>query len=666
MAACVVGLLSASPALAASSNATVGGAINAAKIPGAKVFSNTPANTPETVSFVFKAQNLSQLESQAQSGLSSQLSVGEFAAQYGQPSANIKALQSYLAGYGIQTSAFASNLDVVANGAAGNFNKALSVTQKQYSTPAIRSADGAAIPAQTFHGVSTDPSLPSSIAQNLVAILGLTNYAPSVSDSSVANPTLTQRARASASKSSTSQSTCLAESGLPDDCNLPSDFASNYGLDPLYADGAAGKGQTLGIITFASVDPGAPQYFWSNVAHAHRTGTLTYDNVDGGAGAPSNDAGSGETDIDVEQSGAVAPGANVIVYQAPNSDSGDIDALFTAATQNVAGSVSVSWGEAETLVEALQAEGQEAAGYYTAFDEAMLELDAQGQANFAAAGDGGAYDAYDEFPGTDQPTNLSVDSPGDSPYTTAAGGTTLPYSVDLGPSADGSISDVILSVQHQRMWGWDYLWKPLAAVTGTDPLDIAESAIGGGGGGFSAVESQPSYQHGVSGTTSYSAVPWLTPTDYTDEYGPTLPIAWTLNSNPPTIHGSGSGRATPDLSTDADPESGYVLYAPSQVGYDGETSALEYGWGGTSFVAPQLNGVAAVIDSLLGHRTGFWNPLIYGFATGSNSPFTALGTPGQSNDNLYYSGTPGTIFDPGAGLGVPDFAKLAVDFASGH
>ncbi len=40
----------------------------------------------------------------------------------------------------------------------------------------------------------------------------------------------------------------------------------------------------------------------------------------------------------VEQSGGLAPGANVIVYQAPNSDPGFIDAFFSAASQNTADS----------------------------------------------------------------------------------------------------------------------------------------------------------------------------------------------------------------------------------------------------------------------------------------------------------------------------------------
>ena len=514
------------------------------------------------------------------------------------------------------------------------------------------------MPAQKFHGVSSRATLPNSIAQNLVAIFGLTNYQPSVSN-----------ARRTALKvpeqvASVSSSACVQASGLPDDCNLPSDFASQYGLSSLYTQGATGQGQTLGIITFASVDKGAPQVFWREDAGVTRTGKLTYDNVDGGAGAPSYTSGTGETDLDIEQSGALAPGANIIVYQAPNTDSGSIDALFTAATQNLAGSVSQSWGEAETLIQAEQAMGAEAAGYVTAFDEGFLELDAQGQANFVASGDGGAYDAYGEFPGTDQPTNLSVDNPGDSPYTTAAGGTTLPWSADLGPSANGQIQAVTVDVTQQRIWGWDYLWRPLAELNGVSMLTAAEGAIGGSGGGFASLEPQPSYQSGVSGTSSYSAVPWLSPINYSNLYGISLPMGWLLNENPAAVTGTGNGgRAVPDLSADADPYSGYIEYAPSDAGQDGIASPTQPGWGGTSFVAPQLNGAAAVIDSALGRRTGFWNPSIYKFAQSSSSPFTPLNTPGTNNDNLYYSGTPGAMYNAGAGLGTPNLSKLDADFA---
>ncbi len=659
-------MLSASPALAASGSSQVSGSIDAAAIPGATVFGTTPANTPETVSFVFKEQNLAQLEAKVESGFSSYLSVGQFAAEYGQPGSTVRALQSYLAGYGIATTAYPNNVNVVAHGNAGEFDQALSVTQKQYKTPSVRSAAGGPpIPAQTFHGVSSTPTLPASIASQLVAILGLTNYASEVSNAAHVNTTLLKAAK---SASAISPDECAQISGgFPDDCNLPSDFASDYNLNPLYADGADGQGQTLGIITFASVDTvpnssePSPNYFWNNFLGLHRTGSVAYENVDGGSGAPSWDAGSVETDVDVEQSGALAPAANVVVYQAPNDDSGLIDAYFTAATQNVAGSVSSSWGDSETYFQALAAQGMETTGYFTAVDEALVELAAQGQASFVSSGDSGAYDATgDVFS-----TNLSVDNPGSSPYTTAAGGSTLPWSVDLGAAADGS-GDVTVTVPRQRMWGWDYLWKPFAAVTGDDLLTSAETLLAGDGGGFSSVESKPTYQQGLSGTSSYTAVPWLTPTDYDTANGLLLPEEFSINPKPGLTFGSGGGRAVPDLATNADPNTGYAVYSPTSVGNDDITTPLFYGLGGTSFAAPQLNGTTAVIDSLLHRRVGFWNPSIYAFARSGNSPFTPLGTPGQTNDNLYYSGTPGALFDAGGGLGMPNMAKLAVDFGSSH
>jgi kumamolisin len=115
----------------------------------------------------------------------------------------------------------------------------------------------------------------------------------------------------------------------------------------------------------------------------------------------------------------------------------------------------------------------------------------------------------------------------------------------------------------------------------------------------------------------------------------------------------------PDIVADADPYTGYEEYFSKWPGGGG----TELGWGGTSFVAPQLNGSAAVIDSFLHHRTGFWNPAIYRFAAvRSWTPFTPLSSPSANNDNLYYTGTAGHIYNAGSGLGVPNLDKLALDF----
>jgi subtilase family serine protease len=116
------------------------------------------------------------------------------------------------------------------------------------------------------------------------------------------------------------------------------------------------------------------------------------------------------------------------------------------------------------------------------------------------------------------------------------------------------------------------------------------------------------------------------------------------------------------VSADADPLSGYLLYEPSFAGIGEPT--LQGDWGGTSFVAPQFNGSTAVIDSYLGHRVGLWNPNLYAFAAGPNSPVTPLNHLGISNDNLFFTGNSGQQYNPATGLGVPDLSKFAKDLAS--
>jgi subtilase family serine protease len=612
--------------------------INAATLPGATVFGNTPADTPVTVSFILKEQNIASLEAQVTAGIprSNFLSVGQFAARYGQPTSNINALTSYLAGFGIRTNVYADDVDVVANGTAGDFDQALTITEQNVQVPQQAGIGGLGpIRAQSVHSPKQEPLLPFRLASFVEAILGLSNYGPFVSD--IAKPSSYDKPQQGSSNS------CAADFGLTNGCHLPSFFADTYGLSPLYSH-ANGTGRTIGIVTLAAVDPDGPAHFWSDVADVNRTGSFTVDNIDGGPGAPSSASGSSETDLDIEQSGALAPGANVIDYQAPNTDYGFIDAFFTAASQNVADGVSASWGESETVIEAAIRSGEEAAGYVQAFDESYLEMAAQGQSAFTSSADAGAYTASQDL-GT---TNLAADQPADSPYITSTGATTLPGSTFLsGP--DGTATATTTTT---RIWGWDYLWGPVAQVSGVPLADVAESTVVGGGGGFSVDEPEPSYQRDVSGTNNFHAVEYLTPTDFTQVApGLTEPIEWNFNATPSVTTGFGSGRAVPDLSADGDPQTGYLVYAPTSGGIIEE--------GGTSFVDPQMNGANAVIDSFVGHRVGFWNPAIYKAVASGFNAFTQYNTAGTSNDNIFYSGNPGEKYNEGIGLGTPNLAKIA-------
>jgi kumamolisin len=639
----VVAITVSNAASASPSKVTVSQGIGPAVFKDATPFGNTPPNTPEQVSFVLKGRNLAGLEAAVEAGRQATLTTAQFASQYGQSPAVISQLESYLKGFGISiTTTYADDLDIATTGTAGDYDSALAVQQQQYNVPAQ-----GGLPRQTIHGTKQNPALPGSFGNDVLAVLGLTDY-QSLSDNLKHVPAGTQ-----VSNTVTPQTPGINTGNL-----TPANFESNYNLTPLVNDGITGKGETLAIVTLAGLDPTTPEYFWNNVLHiSTKPNRIDVVNVDGGPGAPSEAAGSGETDLDVEQSGALAPNANIIVYQAPNTDPGFSDAFYQAASDNIADTVSSSWGESETIVAASVASGVETSAYEAAFDQAFAEMAAQKQSTFIASGDAGAYDASDDL-GT---TNLAVDTPGSSPFVTDAGGTTLGGQIEATVAlSNGGSVNVRATIPAQRTWGWDWLWPEWAQWGATSEASFAESQIGGSGGGYSTVESSPSYQRGVSGLGGvYRDVQWLTPTDYTTTYGLDLPTAWNFTNNPSVQTGIGgaSGRAVPDVVADADPFTGYLLYDPLS------SPALQGGWGGTSFVAPQLNGSTALIDQYVGHRVGLWNSQIYSFANSGSDPFSPLDTSGITNDNLYYTGSPNVKYNPGSGLGYPNLAELAADFA---
>jgi subtilase family serine protease len=168
----------------------------------------------------------------------------------------------------------------------------------------------------------------------------------------------------------------------------------------------------------------------------------------------------------------------------------------------------------------------------------------------------------------------------------------------------------------------------------------------------------PGYQKAIPGITRFRGQEWLEPVA-PKLFGPALlPSRWIFHPHPAAVSGTSRlGRGVPDLSTDADPFTGFEEYF---TGFHG--NPLEIGWGGTSFVAPQLNGAAAVINEAVGHRVGFWNPLIYRFAAGPGSPLHPLAQASPGNTNLFYTGSPGRRWNPATGLGTPDFAALARAF----
>lgn len=135
--------------------------------------------------------------------------------------------------------------------------------------------------------------------------------------------------------------------------------------------------------------------------------------VDGGSNQPvgTADSADGEVDLDIEVAGAIAPGARIAVYFAPNTDRGFLDAITQAThdTTNNPSVISISWGSAEV---------QWTAQAMQAMDRAFQDAAALGITVCCAAGDNGSSDGVTDG-------KAHVDFPASSPYALACGGTRL-------------------------------------------------------------------------------------------------------------------------------------------------------------------------------------------------------------------------------------------------
>ncbi len=140
---------------------------------------------------------------------------------------------------------------------------------------------------------------------------------------------------------------------------------------------------------------------------------VTSVSVDGGNNAPTGDPNSadGEVELDVEVAGAIAPGAHIVVYFAPNTDRGFVDAITTAIhdATNKPSVISISWGSAED---------QWTDQSRQTMDQAFQAATALGVTVCVAAGDNGSSDG--ETDGL-----AHVDFPASDPYVLGCGGTRL-------------------------------------------------------------------------------------------------------------------------------------------------------------------------------------------------------------------------------------------------
>jgi subtilase family serine protease len=196
-------------------------------------------------------------------------------------------------------------------------------------------------------------------------------------------------------------------------------------------------------------------------------------------------------------------------------------------------------------------------GYVKPYEDTILQGVIEGIGIYFSSGDNGDESATVGY--------TTPDWPASSPYVTAVGGTTL----GVGAS-------------NNRLFetGWG---TTSATWTGTAWSPAAPGTwVYGSGGGVSRLFAEPSYQQGVVPSSVFTAQ-------------------------------GRTGRAVPDVSALADPNTGYLI-GETQTFPDGSAKYSEYRIGGTSLASPLVAGIMALADQAAGHPLGFVNPLLYSLA----------------------------------------------------
>jgi kumamolisin len=384
------------------------GAVSAAKRISVAI-SLTPRNDKSLDTFIANVSN------PRSSSYGHYLTKAQFAARFGRTDAEVKQVKDFLRAQGLTVGKVHSgNLLVDASGTAAQLEKAFGTKLSTWKD---------AKSGRAFYANETAPTLPTGIAGLVSDVTGLNNRAQLHHQGSAkVNP----------------------HNG-PGGGYTPAQIKGGYNVSSTYT----GSGQKIALLEFDGFAQSNITKYDTNYSLGSPTPTVS--KVDGGSGALGD--GQVEVELDIEVLHAIAPKANVTVFEGPNSDAGEVD-TYQAIVDSGIPTTSISWGASES---------QRTTSNINAVDAVFKAGAAEGLGFYAASGDDGSDDAGD---GT-----TTVDYPASDPYVTGVGGTTL-------------------TVTSANAWSKETAWS-------------------GGGGGKSSVFKIPSWQTAVQKTAGggYRQVP---------------------------------------------------------------------------------------------------------------------------------------------------------------
>jgi kumamolisin len=300
----------------------------------------------------------------------------EYAARFGAAPKDLAAIADFATEHGLRVrQASAGRRSVVLAGPASRMQDAFSTRLSRYR-----------LPEGEYRGRSGHLHVPAKVAPAIEAVLGLDDRPQATAAHRAVPRERIEQAR----------KTSFTPSRIAELYDFPRD------LD--------GSGQRIAVIELGGgfLRSKLRRYFAKLGTPMPKLAAVS---VDGVRNSPGRRHGAdGEVVLDIEVIGAIAPGAEQLVYFAPVSDRGFVDAVTTALFDPRKPSIlSISWGQAE---EEWTEQGRRA------MDHAFRTAAALGVTVCAASGDNGWRDGVEG-------RIAHVDYPASSPHVLACGGTRL-------------------------------------------------------------------------------------------------------------------------------------------------------------------------------------------------------------------------------------------------
>ncbi len=342
--------------------------------------SEKPAGGSVTVSVVVRRKQPIAVSDLGQPG--ARMTRAQFAAKHGPDPVSVRIVKAFAAEYGLTVTMpkEAGRRAIQLTGTAAAMQKAFDVALRQHEINGVN-----------YRVREGSICLPQELNGHVEAVLGLDNRPQ-------AKPHFRVRS-GDGSGNVTAKAAGVSYT--------PVQVGQLYG----FPQGVQATSQTIGIIELGGGYKPADltAYFKTLGMPAPKVSAVS---VDKGKNAPSKaNSADGEVMLDIEVCAAVAPGAKIVVYFAPNTDQGFIDAIATAVhdSTNKPGVISISWGGPESSWTPQS---------MSALDAACQAAAAVGVTITVAAGDDGSTD------GVSGSAN-HVDFPASSPHVLACGGTKL-------------------------------------------------------------------------------------------------------------------------------------------------------------------------------------------------------------------------------------------------